>query len=119
MKIILKNINLLNPDQGLNEKGTDLLITDGKIAGIGQIPEEKSGDAKVYDFSGKYAVPGLFDMHVHLREPGREDEETVKTGCDAAAAGGGQRGRWRDVRRARGQAERERGAGAPHSRLSL
>ncbi len=86
MKIILKNINLLNPDQGLNEKGTDLLITDGKISKIGKISE--AGDAKVYDLTGKYAVPGLFDMHVHLREPGREDEETVVTGCNAAASGG-------------------------------
>ncbi len=88
MKIILKNINLLNPDQGLNEKGTDLLITDGKITTIGKIPDKEAGDVKVYDFTGKYAVPGFFDMHVHLREPGREDEETVKTGCDAAASGG-------------------------------
>jgi dihydroorotase len=88
MKIVLKNINLLNPDQGLNEKGTDLLITDGKITKIGKLSDKETGDAGVYDFSGKYAVPGLFDMHVHLREPGREDEETVKTGCDAAASGG-------------------------------
>ncbi len=88
MKIILKNINLLNPDQGLNEKGTDLLITDGKITGIGKISDKEADDAKVFDFSGKFAVPGLFDMHVHLREPGREDEETVVTGCDAAASGG-------------------------------
>ncbi len=88
MKIILKNINLLNPDQGLNEKGTDLLITDGKITGIGKISDKDADDAKVFDFSGKYAVPGLFDMHVHLREPGREDEETVVTGCNAAASGG-------------------------------
>ncbi len=88
MKIILRNINLLNPDQKLNETGTDLLITDGKITRIGKIPDKDAGEAKVYDFNGKYVVPGLFDMHVHLREPGREDEETVKTGCNAAASGG-------------------------------
>ena len=88
MKIILKNINLLNPDQGINEKGTDLLITDGMISRIGNIPDAETGDARVYDFTGKYVVPGLFDMHVHLREPGREDEETVRTGCDSAANGG-------------------------------
>ena len=40
MKIILKNINLLNPAQGINEKGTDLLITDGKISKIGKIPDQ-------------------------------------------------------------------------------
>jgi dihydroorotase len=88
MKIILKNINLLNPDQGINEKGTDLLIIDGIISKIGKVADSETGDAKVYDFTGKYVVPGLFDMHVHLREPGREDEETVKTGCDSAANGG-------------------------------
>jgi dihydroorotase len=88
MKIILKNINLLNPAQGINEKGTDLLITDGKIAMIGNVSDKETVDAKVYDLTGKYVVPGLFDMHVHLREPGREDEETVKTGCDSAANGG-------------------------------
>lgn len=88
MKIILKNINLLNPETGINEKGTDILIIDGKISRIGKISDKEASETKVYDFSGKYVVPGLFDMHVHLREPGREDEETVKTGCDSAANGG-------------------------------
>ena len=45
-------------------------------------------DAREFDFAGKILVPGLFDMHVHLREPGREDEETVITGCNSAASGG-------------------------------
>lgn len=88
MKIILKNVNLLNPEQGINEKGTDLLITNGIISKIGNISEKEVTDARVYNLTGKYVVPGLFDMHVHLREPGREDEETVKTGCDSAAVGG-------------------------------
>jgi dihydroorotase len=88
MKVILKNINLLNPEQGINEKETDLVITDGKITGIGKVSDSESSGAKIYDLAGKYVVPGLFDMHVHLREPGREDEETVKTGCDSAAQGG-------------------------------
>ena len=88
MKIVLKNINLLNPEQGINEKGTDLLIADGKISKVGKISDKETSEAKVYDLTGNYVVPGLFDMHVHLREPGREDEETVVTGCDAAANGG-------------------------------
>ncbi len=88
MKIILKNINLLNPEEGINEKETDLLITDGIISRIGKITDNEASEARIFDFSGKYAVPGLFDMHVHLREPGREDEETIRTGCDAAANGG-------------------------------
>lgn len=88
MKIVLKNINLLNPEQKINIKGTNLFITDGKITRIGKISDNDAGDAKIYDLAGKYVVPGLFDMHVHLREPGREDEETVLTGCNSAANGG-------------------------------
>lgn len=88
MKIILKNINLLNPVHGIRENGTDLTITDGKITKIGKVSDKETEGAKVLDLPGKYVIPGLFDMHVHLREPGREDEETVKTGCDSAANGG-------------------------------
>lgn len=87
MKIALKNVNLLNPYQKLNEKN-DVLIVDGIIKKIGSLKEDELKSAKVFDFENKYCVPGLFDMHVHLREPGREDEETVITGSDAAAAGG-------------------------------
>ncbi len=88
MKTILKNVNLLHPEQKINEKGKDILLIDGVISKIGGLSKEDSTDAKVFDFSGKYVVPGFFDMHVHLREPGREDEETVVTGCNAAANGG-------------------------------
>ena len=49
---------------------------------------DETKGAREFDFNGKILVPGLFDMHVHLREPGREDEETVITGCNSAAAGG-------------------------------
>ncbi|MDP2036622.1 MAG: amidohydrolase family protein, partial [Ignavibacteria bacterium] len=87
MKIILKQVNLLHPEQKLNEK-TDLLIEDGVIKKIGGISETEFKEAKVYEMNGKFCSPGFFDMHVHLREPGREDEETVETGCNAAAVGG-------------------------------
>lgn len=87
MKIILKQVNLLHPEQKLNEQ-TDLLIEDGVIKKIGGITETEFKEAKVYEMNGKYCSPGFFDMHVHLREPGREDEETVETGCNAAAVGG-------------------------------
>ncbi len=87
MKIVLKQVNLLHPGQKLNEKN-DLLIEEGIIKKIGGLDEEDFKLAKVYDFENKYCVPGFFDMHVHLREPGREDEETIETGCNAAAAGG-------------------------------
>ncbi|MCX6149648.1 MAG: dihydroorotase [Ignavibacteriales bacterium] len=87
MKIVLKNVNLLNPDQNLNKR-TDLLIEDGIIKKIGELKSEDLKGTKVYELNDKYCVPGLFDMHVHLREPGREDEETVETGCNGAATGG-------------------------------
>ena len=88
MKAVLKNINLLHPEQKLNEKGIDLLLIDGVISKIGSLKKEDSEGAEVFNLSGKYVVPGFFDMHVHLREPGREDEETVISGCNAAANGG-------------------------------
>lgn len=87
MKIVLKQVNLLNPEQKLQQK-SDILIEDGVIKKIGGLNEEDLKTSKVFDFENKYCVPGMLDMHVHLREPGREDEETVETGCNAAAVGG-------------------------------
>jgi dihydroorotase len=88
MKIILKKINLLNPEFNINQKEIDILLIDGKISKIGNVSKEDFEEGECFDFTGKYVVPGFFDMHVHLREPGREDEETVLTGCNAAANGG-------------------------------
>lgn len=88
MKILLKNANVINPSENINETKVDVLLTDGHINKIGSITEKDAAEAKVFDLDKKFIVPGFFDMHVHLREPGREDEETIKTGCDAAAAGG-------------------------------
>lgn len=88
MKLLLKNVNLLNPYQKLNQSDTNILIEDGIIQQIGEIDEAEVKNCKVIELKGKYIVPGLFDMHVHLREPGREDEETVVTGCNSAANGG-------------------------------
>jgi dihydroorotase len=87
MKIALKNVILFNPDQKMNKK-SNLVIIDGVISKIGTLTSEELKNCQIYDFNDKYCVPGLFDMHVHLREPGREDEETVVTGCNAAAKGG-------------------------------
>ena len=88
MKTILKNVYLLHPEQKINEKGKDILIVDGIISKIDNLTKSDSEGANIIDFTGKYVVPGFFDMHVHLREPGREDEETVLSGCNAAAYGG-------------------------------
>lgn len=87
MKILLTNCSILHPEQKLNDKKKDILLEDGVIKQIGNLSTNISAD-KVVDLKGNYVVPGFFDMHVHLREPGREDEETVITGCNSAAHGG-------------------------------
>lgn len=88
MKIVLKNVDIIHPEEKLNLKGVSVLLNDGLIAKMGELTKNEIEGAKEFDFTGKILVPGLFDMHVHLREPGREDEETVITGCNSAAAGG-------------------------------
>ncbi len=88
MKVVLKEVNLVNPAQNLNEKNVDVLLVDGIISKIGKLSDDETQPDKIYELNGKYIVPGFFDMHVHLREPGREDEETVITGCNSAANGG-------------------------------
>ena len=85
MTVLLQGGKVVDPTQGI-EKQADLLIRGGKIAGIGKIKPMKSW--KIVDVKEKTVVPGLIDMHVHLREPGREDKETIETGCRAAVAGG-------------------------------
>ena len=69
---------------------TDLLLADGRIAAIGAEATARDGAAGVVtiDGTGLVALPGLVDLHTHLREPGREDAETVFTGTRAAALGG-------------------------------
>lgn len=87
MKIVLKNINILNPYYKIDFKNMDIMIEEGIIKEISDnIKTDKN--IKVFDYTGKYLLPGFFDMHVHLREPGREDEETILSGCSAAANGG-------------------------------
>ncbi|MHA7277491.1 dihydroorotase [Arthrobacter sp. Hz1] len=70
----------------LGRDRADLLIADGVIAGVGR--GLSAAGATVVDADGLVALPGLVDLHTHLREPGREDAETVETGTRAAALGG-------------------------------
>jgi dihydroorotase len=70
----------------LGEQATDLLVEDGVIRDTGSLGGSRADD--VIDADGLIALPGLVDLHVHLREPGREDAETIATGSAAAAAGG-------------------------------
>lgn len=82
--IILKNGKIL--DENGNLKTTDILIENGKISKIAKnITEE---NAKVFELNEKSIFPGFIDMHVHLREPGFERKETIKTGTEAAVRGG-------------------------------
>ncbi len=85
MKTLLKNCYAVSPEDGLEQK-TDILISDGIIARIGNIDGESG--AEVIDCGGLTALPGLCDMHVHLRDPGQTHKEDILTGCMAAAAGG-------------------------------
>jgi len=87
MKLVLKGIRIINPDQKLDEM-KDLFIENGIITKVGDLVKDDFESSEVLEFDGKICVPGLFDMHVHLREPGREDTETVISGSNAAASGG-------------------------------
>lgn len=85
MKTLIKNAAVYDPKNNLNEK-LDILIEGKTIIEIND--NIKDQGYKLIDAAGKVVIPGLIDMHVHLREPGYEEKETVKTGCEAAAAGG-------------------------------
>ena len=84
--ILLKNGRVIDPANAIDSP-SDLLIRHGRIDRIAEGIEPPS-DADVIDVSGNLVVPGLIDMHVHLRDPGFPEKETVETGCRAAAAGG-------------------------------
>ncbi|MCZ6506548.1 MAG: dihydroorotase [Acidobacteria bacterium] len=85
MKLLLRGGRLVDPTQGLDGE-FDLLIEDGEVARIDAHIEEDG--ARVRDATGLVVTPGWIDMHIHLREPGQEYKETVRSGTLAAAAGG-------------------------------
>ena len=82
--ILLKGARLIDPASGRDET-TDVLIADGLIQAVGGV---SANGAAVLDCSGLVVAPGFVDLHTHLREPGREDAETILTGTRAAARGG-------------------------------
>ena len=84
--ILIRGGRVLDPSRNTDEVA-DLLLQDGKVEAVGRnLGQPDSAD--VLDAAGKVVSPGLIDLHVHLREPGQEDLETVATGAMAAAAGG-------------------------------
>ena len=82
MSFLIKGVRLLGAEP------TDLLLRDGTIAAVGKVGASAAKGAEVIDADGLVALPGLVDLHTHLREPGREDAETVDSGSRAAALGG-------------------------------
>ena len=81
--ILIRNVRAVDK---LRDAVCDILLKDGKIAGIGQ--DIAAETDRVIDGSGLTAMPGLFDMHVHFRDPGQTHKEDVNTGAAAALAGG-------------------------------
>jgi dihydroorotase len=87
-KIVIKGGRVICPLTGLNEE-RDLLISEGKIEAVDRPGAFSSlSNIEIEDASGKLVVPGLIDIHVHLREPGFEYKETIESGSRAAVAGG-------------------------------
>jgi len=82
---LIRGGRIIDPAEGIDDN-LDIMIADGKIEDVGKGLDAKT--AMVIDSKGMIVAPGLVDMHTHLREPGREDEETVATGAAAAIAGG-------------------------------
>jgi dihydroorotase len=85
--LLIKGGRVIDPASGLDGI-RDISIEDGKIKTIEAKCKVQSAKCKMVDATGKIVTPGLIDMHTHLREPGREDEETIATGSAAAAKGG-------------------------------
>jgi dihydroorotase len=84
--ILILGGRVIDPSRGMDEI-TDLFLQDGKVEALGRNLGRPDA-ALVLDAAGKVVSPGFIDLHVHLREPGQEDVETVATGAMAAAAGG-------------------------------
>ena len=83
-RIVIRGGRLIDPERGIDQIG-DLLIEDGDIQTLGEVD---AVDAAILDAERLVVAPGFFDIHVHFREPGTEEAETIRTGGEAAAAGG-------------------------------
>lgn len=87
MKVLIKNGRVIDPASGIDDK-LDIYINDGVIEKIDRNLREKGDDAYLIDALGYVVAPGLIDIHVHLREPGYEYKEDIRTGIGAAVKGG-------------------------------
>lgn len=84
--VLITGGRVIDPSQKIDAR-LDLLLVDGKVARLGEGIEVPEGAERI-DASGLVVTPGLIDVHVHLREPGGEHKETIRSGARAAAAGG-------------------------------
>jgi dihydroorotase len=94
MRVVIKNGHVIDPSQGVDGV-CDLVIEDGKIkevksqrSKVKSQRHEQDKETREIDARGKLVLPGLVDLHVHLREPGYEYKETIRTGTAAAVRGG-------------------------------
>ena len=85
MKLLIKNGRIVDPANNLDEV-MDILVENSKISQVAR--NIKASAEQIIDATDKIVMPGIVDMHVHLREPGREDKETIASGTKAAAKGG-------------------------------
>jgi dihydroorotase len=86
--LLVRGGRVVDPDQGI-DRIDDVLVRDGLVVAVGHAGTQPVGRVdETIDASGLIVTPGLFDMHVHLRQPGREEDETIETGTRAALAGG-------------------------------
>ncbi len=86
--ILIKNGRVIDPANGV-DKVCDVLILEGNVAQVGRVdPAAAESVQRVIDATGKLVTPGLIDIHVHFREPGDEEEETIASGSAAAVAAG-------------------------------
>src|SRR5499425_3415853 len=83
--LLIKSGRVIDPVQRIDQV-TDLWVRGEHVVGLG--PQPNLHPTRVLDAAGKIVCPGLIDMHVHLREPGREEDETIASGTAAALAGG-------------------------------
>ncbi len=86
--LLIRGGQIFDPSQKLDLKG-DLFIRNGKVEAIStSIPLPKEFPVQIIEANGLWVTPGWIDIHTHLREPGQTHKETIKTGSEAAAAGG-------------------------------
>jgi dihydroorotase len=87
MRLIIRGGRVIDPASN-TDAIKNVVIENGRIVRLQSGAETRNPDSEIIDASGMWVVPGLIDMHTHLREPGHEYKETIATGCAAAAAGG-------------------------------